>query len=184
MTPWGSTQSPFELVESLLKASDGVVFLPLTWLVAQKRRQVNSGIPLAPCLLSRHDISRFVFLLNEDLNLDGCSDVPSHCVWMPEQNCIPERNFVLRLNAKSLSSPRRLRIVFSGTSSQQPFLGMHKALYIYSLKALFFVYSECFGVGKLKRKATEHLLPSGHRVEHFWPVSQLRTSPILNPENN
>lgn len=71
--------------------------------------------------------------------------MPSQRDWMPEQNCIPETYFVLGLNAKSLCSPRRPGIVFSGTSSKQLLLGMHKALYIYSLKAPFFVYSGCFG---------------------------------------
>lgn len=66
------------------------------------------------------------------------------CVRTSEQNNIPERYFALRLNAKSLCSPRRLRIVFSATSCKQTLLGMHKALYIYSLKALFFVYSGWF----------------------------------------
>lgn len=53
-----------------------------------------------------------------------------HRVWMSEQNCNPERYFVLRINAKSLRSPRRRRIEFRDASSKQTLLDMHKALYI------------------------------------------------------
>lgn len=73
--------------------------------------------------------------------------------------------------------------MFSGTSTKQPLLGMHKALYIYSLKAPFFLYTQDVLGEKLKSKATEHL-PSEHRVEHLCPVSQLRSQTSQNTENS